>query len=551
MKDHAFFWFLDYDRSVLKFDLIAGLTVAAVVIPKSLAFAVIAGLPVEVGLYTALIPMVVYALLGSSQKLSVSTTTTIAILTATELSRVAAGGSPEELMTAASTLAFLVGTFLCMAAVLRLGFLAYFISAPVLTGFKAGIGLVIIVDQFPKLLGVHINKTGFFRDILSISHHVPEAHIPTLLVGGAALMMIVILEKSMPHSPAPLFAVAAGIAASTFFGLKAMGVHIVGNIPAGLPHLSIPDFSLLLKLWPAALGIGLISFTESVAAGRAFAESGDAKPDVNRELFAGGAANMLGAFFQAMPSGGGTSQTAVNSQAGARTQAAEIVTAACTLIVMLFLSRVVALMPLCVLAAVVIATTVPLINPADFKAIYHVRKREFCWGLISCAGVMILGTLQGILVAVVMSVLMLMYQANHPPVYLLGRKKGTDAFRNLELYPQDEVIPGLLIVRTEGMLTFASMPRAADKFNALLKGREAKVLLLDLSAVPDIEYTALMQLEEAERKMSESGVSLWFAALNRSALESIRHTCLGERLKDGRMFYTVEEGVQQYLRQKG
>ena len=154
MKNHTFSWFLNYDRSVLKFDLIAGLTVAAVVIPKSLAYAVIAGLPVEVGLYTALIPMVVYALLGSSQKLSVSTTTTIAILTATELSRVAAGGSPEQLMTAASTLAFLVGTFLCVAAVLRLGFLAYFISAPVLTGFKAGIGLVIIVDQFPKLLGL-------------------------------------------------------------------------------------------------------------------------------------------------------------------------------------------------------------------------------------------------------------------------------------------------------------------------------------------------------------------------------------------------------------
>jgi MFS superfamily sulfate permease-like transporter len=240
----------------------------------------------------------------------------------------------------------------------------------------------------------------------------------------------------------------------------------------------------------------------------------------------------------------------VNNQAGARTQAAELVTVACTLIVMLFLSKVIALMPLCILAAVVIVTTAPLVNPADFRNILHVRKNEFYWSLIACAGVMILGTLQGIIVAVAISVLMIMYNANHPPVYLLGKKKGTDIYRNLELYPEDELIPGLLIIRSEGMLTFASIPRAADKFNALIAGREAKVLLLDLSAVPDIEYTALMQLEETERKLTESGTSLWFAALNRRALESIRRSPLGERLKDGRMFYTIEEAVQKYLKTK-
>ncbi len=547
MKHNFPNWLSGYDRSILKFDLIAGLTVAAVVVPKALAYAVIAGLPVEVGLYTALVPMVAYALLGTSQKLSVSTTSTIAILTAAELSRVAAGGSPEQMMTAAATLAFLVGAFLCLASVLRLGFLAYFISAPVLTGFKAGIGMVIIVDQFPKLLGVHIDKAGFFRDILSLSYHLSATHIPTLVVGGAALIMIVILEKSMPRTPAPLFAVAAGIAVSFFFSLKAMGVNIVGNIPAGLPNLSIPDLPLLIKLWPGALGIALMSFTESIAAGRAFSESGDPESDVNRELFALGVSNMLGGFFQAMPSGGGTSQTAVNSQAGARTQVAELMTAACTLIVMLFLSRVIALMPLCILAAVVIATTAPLINPGDFKAIHRVRKNEFYWSLIACVGVMVLGTLKGILVAVAISLLMLMHQANHPPVYLLGRKKGTDIYRSLGLYPQDEQIPGLMIVRTEGMLTFASMPCVADRFNALITGRQPKVLLFDLSAVPDIEYTALMQLEEAERKLSERGIPLWFAALNKRVLESIRRTSLGERLKDGRLFYTIEEAVQKYL----
>jgi len=528
----------------------AGLTASAVVIPKALAYSVIAGLPVQVGLYTALIPMVIYAILGTSRKLSVSTTTTIAILTAAELSIVLDGGYSGELLTAAATLALLVGGFLCLAAILRLGFLAYFISAPVLTGFKAGIGLVIIVDQLPKLLGFHIQKAGFFRDAFSILGHIPETHIPTLMVGGGGLVLLVLLEKFKPHSPAPLFAVAAGIAASFLFGLNAMGVEIVGAIPSGLPQLSLPDLSLLAQLWPGALGIALMSFTESIAAGRAFAGRGDPKPQVNRELLALGAANMLGGLFQGMPAGGGTSQTAVNSQAGARTQAAGLVTAACTLLVMLFLSRVIAIMPLGILAAVVIVTTAPLINPADFKAIRLVRRNEFYWALIACGGVMILGTLQGILLAVAISVLMLMYQANHPPVYLLGRKRGTSIFRNLEDHTQDEQIPGMLIVRTEGMLTFASIPRAADRFNALVQDREAEVLLLDLSAVPDIEYTALMQLEEAEEKAAERGVAFWFAGLNPRALESIRRTALGERLGNERMFYSVNEAVEHFVKMK-
>lgn len=540
-------WFSRYERTDLRFDIVAGLTAAAVVIPKALAYSVIAGLPVQVGLYTALIPMVVYALLGTASKLSVSTTTTIAILTAAELAIVSEGGSSGELMTAAATLAVLVGVFLCLAAVLRLGFLAYFISAPILTGFKAGIGLVIIVDQLPKFFGFHIQKAGFFRDAFSFFGHLPETHLPTLLVGAAGLVLVVVFEKYRPHSPAPLFAVVAGIAASFLLGMEAMGVELVGAIPAGLPQLSMPDTGLLLQLWPGALGIALMSFVESIAAGRAFAARGDPKPKVNRELMALGFANLAGGFLQGMPAGGGTSQTAVNAQAGARTQAAGLVTAAGTLLVMLFLANVIAMMPLSILAAVVIVTTVPLVSPADFWAIRAIRKREFYWAIIACAGVMVLGTLEGILLAVAISTLVLMNQANHPPVYLLGRKKGTGIFRNLDLHPDDEQIPGMLIVRTEGALTYASMPRAADRFNALVESREAGVLLLDLSAVPDIEFTALKQLEEAEEKMAELGTALWVSALNAPVLEAFQRSGLRDRLGDDRMFFSVAEAVQEFM----
>ena len=541
-------WFLRYDSRLLKFDVVAGLTAAAVVIPKALAYSVIAGLPVQVGLYTALIPMVAYALLGTSGKLSVSTTTTLAILTATELGRVGGGGTPGELITAAATLSVLVGAVLCVAAILRLGFMAYFISAPVLTGFKAGIALVIIADQLPKLLGFHIHTVGFFRDVWTIIQTLPETHLLTLLVGGGGLVLLVVMEKLRPHSPAPLVVVAAGIAASFFFDVGGRGVEVVGAIPAGLPHLSLPDMTLVSTLLPGAVGIALMSFIESIAAGKAFARPEDPELRVDRELFALGAANLAGGFFQGMPAGGGTSQTAVNSQAGARTQAAGLVTALGTLVVMFFLAPAVALMPLGILAAVVIATTAPLINIADFRAIRTVRAKEFYWAVIATAGVVLLGTLSGILVAVTISVLVLMNQANHPPVYILGRKKGTDIFRNLELDPQDEQIPGLLILRTEGMLSFASVHHAGERMRAVTDGSDAAVLVLDLSAVPDIEYTALLQLEKAERNLAARGTSLWLVGLNARVLEAVRRTPLADKLKDGRMFYTVSQAVEEYLK---
>ena len=217
--------------AALRFDIVAGLTAAAVVLPKAMAYATVAGLPVAVGLYTAFIPMVIYALLGSSRVLSVSSTTTLAILAGTQLGLVVPGGDPAKLVTATATLTVLVGGMLLLARLMRLGFVANFISAPVLTGFKAGIGLVIVLDQVPKLLGIHIAKQGFFHDLLSVAHHVPETLPLTLAVAAATLLVLIGMERLLPHSPAPLVAVGGGIAAAWFFGLQVLGVSTVGLIP--------------------------------------------------------------------------------------------------------------------------------------------------------------------------------------------------------------------------------------------------------------------------------------------------------------------------------
>jgi sulfate permease, SulP family len=437
-----------------RLDILAGLTAAAVVVPKALAYATIAGLPVQIGLYTASVPMAVYALLGTSRVLSVSTTTTIAILTGAELGRVAPGGGPE-LVTASATLAVLVGVLLLLASAIRLGFVANFISEPVLTGFKSGIGLVIVVDQIPKLLGLHIDKAGFFRDILSIVRHLPETSLATLVLAVLMLVLIFLIEKFAHHAPAPLIAIGAAIAASAFLGLDKAGVAVIGAVPGGLPGLVRPRFDIMWEMWPAAAGIALMSFTEGIAAARAFAIPGERRPEPNRELLATGVANVAGGLFGAMPGGGGTTQTAVNRKAGAQSQVACLVTAGIAIATLLILGPVIGLMPQAALAAVVVAYSFDLIKPIEFRDILAVRRVEFRWALIAFAGVVLLGTLQGIVVAVIVSLLALAQQAYHPSLHVLGRKRGTDVFRPRSAeHPDDESWPGLLMVRV-------SMPSAS------------------------------------------------------------------------------------------
>jgi len=537
----------DYPSAWLRLDLIAGLTTAAVVIPKCLAFAVIAGLPVQAGLYVALVPMLLYALTGTSRQLSMSTTTTLAILTATQLSLAVPDAEPSRLMAAAAVLALLTGGILLVAGLLRLGFLANFISDPVLTGFKAGIGLVIIVDQAPKLLGLHFAKGNFFQNILSFFSTMPEAHRPTLLLAGVMLVILFGAERFAPRAPAPLVAVALGIVAAAFLGLKEAGVALTGQIPTGIPFPSLPDVSLVKGLWPGALGIALMSFTESIAAGRAFARHEDPHPEPDRELIALGLANLAGSFFHCFPAGGGTSQTAVNVRAGARSQMSELVTVAVGVATVFFLAPLISLLPQATLAAVVIVTTLPLLSLTGFRAILRVRRIEAGWALAACAGVVLLGTLQGIGVAIAISVLTLFYMANHPLVYVVGRKPGTEVFRPLTgEHPEDQQIPGLLIVRTEGRMTFANMPRVIERIREFISEAHPNVLILECSGIPDIEYTALRSLTEAEEKLQERGITLWMTALNPGAFKVVERSPLGVRMGRDRLFFNLREAVKSY-----
>ena len=541
-------WLVSYRRDRLQPDILAGLTTGAVIIPKAMAYAMIAGLPVQVGLYTALVPMVIYAVLGTSRVLSVSTTTTLAILTAAQLGQVVPSGDPAALLGASATLTLLVGTALVLACLLRLGFVANFISEPVLVGFKAGVGLVIVVDQVPKILGIHFPRGTFVQNGLSIVHDLPKTSLATLAVGLTTIVFLLGMKRFLPKVPAPLLAAAAAIAGVYLLNLQNRGVELVGHIPRGLPSLMRPDLSLISVLWPGALGIALMSFTETAAAGQAFARKDEPAPRANTELLATGLANIGGALLGAMPGGGGTTQTAVNVSAGARTQLAEMVTAAITLVTMFFLAPLVAMLPQSALAALVIVYSFGLIKPIEFHDILRIRRTEFSWAIVAFAGVVVVGTLKGIIVAIIVSLVTLAYQVADPPVYVLRRKPGTNVFRpQSPEHPDDESFPGLLLLRPEGPIFFANAAQIAHKIEPLVREAQPEVVAVDASGVLDMEYTAVKMFAQLAKRQSQHGVQLWLIGMTPRVLAIVQRSPLGQLLGREGMHFNLEIAVAHYL----
>jgi high affinity sulfate transporter 1 len=540
-------WAPQYKRRWLRGDLVAGLTTAARVIPQSIAFATIAGLPVEIGLYAVLALMPVYAILGTSRVLMVGSTSTISVLTATTLLATVGRNDPALYLAGAATLALLVGGFLVLSGVLRLGALANLISKPVLTGFKAGVGVVILVGQIAKMLGVSIERAPFLQTVAALIRSLDTIHWLTFGLALVTLAILIGLPRVTPKIPAALVAIVLGILASALLNLESQGVSLVDYIPSGLPTPRFPDLSLVGQLWPGALGIALMSFVESIAAGRSYARREEPRINANQELIALGLANVASGLFQAYPGGGGTSITAVNRQAGAKTQLSGITIAIVVVLTLLLLAPLISLMPQATLGALVVVAAARLISVKEFQAIRRIRRRQFVWVILAFLGVVILGSLEGILVAVLISMLTIFYQAIHPPLYALGRKVGIDVFRPiLAEHPSDEITPGLLLLAAEGRMNSASAPNIADGIRQLVAEFEPTVIVFDLSAVPDLEYTALTMLTEFEEILAEQGITLWLVHLLPEPLKVIQRSPLGRKLGQERMFFTLQQAVEAY-----
>jgi sulfate permease, SulP family len=540
-------WLRNYRMSWLRWDTTAGLTTAAVVIPQAMAYATIAGLPVEYGLYTALIPMVVYSLLGSARCLSVSTTSTIALLTASGIALAPEGAKPAAI---AAVLAAEVGLFLVIAGWLRLGFLSSFISRPILAGFKIGMGMTVAASQLGKIMGVSISGETFFPKIASAASQVDETNLWTLAIALTSFAALMIIKRRIPRLPGPLLVFVAGMALMAITQLETRGVATVADVPGGLPQLQVPNFALVTALLPAAAGIALMAFVESIAAARAFRTHEELPVDANQELVALGGANLAGGLFQAIPAGGGLSQTAVNDRSGARSQVSSLVTASSVAIVLLFLASLFVYVPEPILGAIVLVAALGLIDVAGLRRIRSLRFDDYVFGVIAALGVLALGALQGLLVGIVVSLVTLFWKLNHPPIFILERKPDTNVFREVGHDPTDIVYEGLMIARVESGLYFGNSQRVTDRLSKMVDDApdRPRTLLLDLSAVPQIDSTAVEVFGDLAERLEAGGTRLWLAAMTTSVLEIAKAAPHWSDLKASRLiFRTLSEGVGAHI----
>jgi SulP family sulfate permease len=540
-----FAWLRGYQPSWARWDLLAGVTAAAVVIPQAMAYASIATVPVEAGIACALLPAVAYAAFGTARALSVSTTSSIAILTAAVIAD-QAGSDP---LATATSVALLAGVMLVVAGILRLGFLADFVSVPVLTGFKAGMGLLIIAGQLGRVLGIEVDGNVFFDQVFSALGNLGDVDLTTVALAAGTMVVVFALLRWTPQLPAPLIGLGLGLALVAVAGLEQHGVSVIDPIPTGLPELDVPSLSESGGLLAGAAGIALIVLVESSAAARAFRKRDDPPLDLDRELIGLGVANFAAGVTSAIPAGGGLSQTAVNDRAGARSQGAGLVVAAVAALTLLFLAPVFDNLAEATLGALVIVAASSLIDAAGLTRIYRLRRRDFGLAAAALGGVLLFGSLQGVLIGVLLSVLVLFYEANRPPLLVLGRRRGTADFRDHAAHPDDETWADLLILRPLGTIYFANARRLLDRELELINERHAppRAVLVDYSAVPDADVTAMDLGEGLHAELSARGIKLWVAGLQGPLLEMTRRSPLWDRaVAEGRIFDSVQDAVEHW-----
>jgi sulfate permease, SulP family len=536
-------WLRGYDRKWLSADLIAGATAAAVVIPQAMGYATVAGLPVEIGLYTCIFPMLVYALLGGSRRLSFSTTSTIVALSGLALTTAGVEGTAEAVSTMA-TLTLMVGLSLFLFRLLRLGWMLEAVSEAVVAGLKFGVGLTIIADQLPKLLGIQGAEGGFFPDMRNALSNIDQAVPATVIISLVTITGLLVLKRWAPRFPGPLLAVALGIALAAFSGIAERGVALIPEVPTGLPLPSIPGLGHLETLLPFALAIALMSYFESVTAARIARKPEDPRLDNDHEYVAVGAATVVGSFFQTVPPAGGFSQTQVNTSAGARTQVSELVTAGLAVVVALFLAPILSDLPEATLGAVVVVAVLGLINFEELGRFWRIDRLELVVAVVTAFFALVFNLLVGTLVGVVMTFYFVLRALNHPHVSELVRLG-----QSSELFPArpgDKPIPGLLVLRVEGGLYTLNVRRVQDEIYRRFEERDPppEVVLLDVGATVDTSITVMDAMLEVEQHLERQGSTLWLASIPERAEEKARRVELWDKwMAAGRIHRSVTEAV--------
>lgn len=550
--------FAGYEKAWITPDVVAGLTVWAVMVPEALAYATIAGVSPVVGLYAAVPALVLYAAFGSSKHLVVGPMSATAALSAAAVGAIAASTGTDFTQLSIG-LALVTGLIAIVAGLARLGFLASFISGPVLKGYIIGLAMTILVGQLPKLLGVDKTNGDFFEQAWGLITHLGDTQGWTLLVGGVSLAVVLLLRKVVPRIPGSLVVVLASIAAVSLFDLNAKGVAIVGSIEAGLPHLGLPDlgWSDYGALVTSAAGVVLIAFAEGLGAAKTYASRDHYPIDVNRELVGLGAANVGASLASGMVVNGSLSKTAVNGEAGARSQLSGLLVAVLTIATLLFLTGLFENLPEATLAAVVIAAVIELIDrwalvrlwrsyTATLGGIYGWAARaDLIAALAALFGVLVFDTLPGLFIGIVVSIILLVYRASRPHVAVLGRRPGEHHWVDVDRNPGATTVEHIVVLRPESGLFYANADNVATAVTNHL-GPDTTAVVLDLASVPVIDVSAVDMLVELHADLQRRQVTLCVAR-DIGQVRDVLQTAGGTDLLD-RVFPTADDAVNQLTR---
>jgi sulfate permease, SulP family len=541
----------NYERSWLWADLFAGITIFAMLVPQAMAYGELAGVAPVVGLYTALGGLVGYALFGSSRRLMLGPESSSALIVASVVAPVAAGGSPAHFALLAALLALLVGVIALGAGLARLGFLADFVSKPILLGYITGVAVFMIAGQLGKLFGIPIESEQFFQQIGELLTHLGQTRVLTLLVGVALLAFLLALRRVAPKVPAALIVVVLMTMVSSLLHLQLYGIAVVGPLPAGLPQFGFPDlrFSDVWNLLPSAFSLTLIVFADAILTARAVAEKHGEKVNANCELIGLGAANLAASLFQGFPAAASQSRTAVNYAAGGKTQLVGIVALTLLVAFLLWFTRLLENLPQLVLAVIIIAAAVNLIEVKPLLQVYRLRPLEFSLALVTFVGVLSIGVLEGILVAVVLALVVVIGRISRPHDAVLGSVEGVDGYQDIEQYANCETVPGLIAYRFDAPLFFANADHFVAEVLELIDTAEPPVewLLIDAEAIIDIDVTATEALSTLQRELELRGIVLAIARANYPLQKMLKRAGLTERIGEEHFYPTVRTGVQAFL----
>lgn len=540
-------WARNYRRDHLGPDLTAGLTVGAMLVPQGMAYAQLAGLPPEIGLYSVTLPLIVYALFGTSRQLAVGPVAVVSLITATALSEVAEQGSAAYLQ-AAALLALLVGVIHVVLGAIRMGWVTNLLSHSVLVGYTAAAAIIIGTSQVKHVLGVKIPRTEeWLKTVEELVRAIDGTHALTLGIGVASLVTLVLLKRWKRTFPGALAVVLVGVGGSVAFDLSERDVAVVGDIPGGLPGLGLPDFGdgLLGTLLPAALIITIVGYAESIAVAKTYARRNRYEVDSNQELVALGAANLAAGVFSGQPVTGGFSRTAVNASAGARTPLASIISAALIVIVLLVATGLFTELPQAVLGAIVIAAVSSLVDTHEMRHITKVKRSDTLTMVIAFAATLILGVELGLGVAVVASIAVVVFRIMNPHSAELGQLPGTETYRNLERFPEAERRPHVGILRIDVSLNFANANFLKQRLRRLETDHPEglQAIVLDGEGVNDLDASAEATLSDLLTEYDERGIAVHLASMKGPVRDVLIRSGLWTRLGPSRVHPSVHAAV--------